>query len=395
MDGSRHLTTVDFFGTPLSLPALLDAVIILVVTVVSAIVLRVLIVRHSRRQEGIHAATWYTLSRLVSYTVLVAGALLAISALGLPLSQFSILAGAVGVGLGFGLQSLFANFISGVVLLLDKSLKVGDFVELESGVTGEVRDIKIRATAIATNDNIDILVPNSEFINGRVVNWTHREALRRIHVPFGVAYGTDKNLVKTAALEAAASVPFTLELDGARRPHVWLTGFGESSLNFELVIWIIAEATKKPAAVTAAYNWALHSALQAHGIVIPFPQRDLNVRTLFGLSDEDARAALRLAAVGGRSEGEAPSSQGIATPAVADDSAVDSSLGDAGAADSAGPDSSVGGAARADSAGDDSAGADSAGSDSAGDHSAGNDAIDDVKAESRVTQERRTGTEES
>ena len=159
-------------------------------------------------------STWYTLSRLVTYTVLVLGFFLAISALGVPLSDFAVLGGVIGVGLGFGLQSLFSNFISGIVLLLDKSLKVGDFVELESGVTGEVRDIKIRATTIVTNDNIDILVPNSEFVSGRVVNWTHRDVLRRLRVPFGVAYGTDKNAVKEAALEAAAAVPFTLSLDG-------------------------------------------------------------------------------------------------------------------------------------------------------------------------------------
>ena len=325
MDGSRRLASVDFFGSSIALDALLEAVIILVIAVVVAIVLRWLIVRHSRRQQSTHSSTWYTLSRLVSYTVLGFGVLFAVSALGLPLSQFSIVAGAVGVGLGFGLQSLFANFISGVVLLLDKSLKVGDFVELESGVTGEVRDIKIRATLIATNDNIDILVPNSEFVNGRVVNWTHREALRRLHVPFGVAYGTDKNLVKTAALEAAAAVPFTLELEGPRRPHVWLVGFGESSLSFELVIWINAEATKNPGAVTAAYNWALHAALQAHDIEIPFPQRDMNVRTLFGLSGEDARSALGFAAVG-TSKGKATSAPGT----DAHNDAVDEVNGESG-----------------------------------------------------------------
>lgn len=285
---------VEVFGTTITYGGLISAVVVAVVSIVAAVVLRQVIVRRSRRQDAAHASTWYTLSRLVTYCVLTLGFFVAIAALGVPLSRFAVLAGAIGVGLGFGLQPLFANFVAGVVLLIDKSLKVGDFVELESGATGQVRDIKMRATAIVTNDNIDILVPNSEFVSGRVVNWTHREVRRRLRIPFGVAYGTDKDLVRQAALEAAAAVPFTLDLEGPLGPQVWLSEFGDSALEFELVVWLNPEATMKPIAVMAAYNWALHTALQKHGIEIPFPQRDLNVRTLFGLSGDDARAALRL-----------------------------------------------------------------------------------------------------
>ncbi len=286
------------FGQPLTFGAVLTAGLVLVGSVLLAYVLRRAILQYSDRQRNARRATWYTVSRLVTYTVIVVGVLVAVSALGLPLSRLTVLAGALGVGLGFGLQTIFSNFVSGLILLFDKSLKVGDFVELESGVTGEVSDIKIRATRIVTNDNIDILVPNSEFVGGRVVNWTHREVSRRLRVPFGVAYGTDKELVKRAALEAARAVPFTLALDGPRRPQVWLSEFGDSSLNFELVVWLDAEATKKPAAVAAAYNWALHSALQHHEIEIPFPQRDINIRQLFGLSDRAAREAMRLPETG-------------------------------------------------------------------------------------------------
>src|SRR5690606_8387452 len=132
------------------------------------------------------------------------------------LTQFTVFAGAIGVGVGFGLQAIFSNFISGIILLFDRSLKVGDFVELEGDIRGTVRAINIRATRITTNDNIDVLVPNSEFVSKRVVNWTHGSVNRRIRVRFPVAYGVDKELVKKAALEAAARVPFTLALDGER-----------------------------------------------------------------------------------------------------------------------------------------------------------------------------------
>lgn len=282
------------FGEPISLDAVVVSLGVLVFTVLLALLFRRGLLRYSERESTAHRSTWYTVSRVLAYTIVGVGVLIAISVLGLSLSRFAWLAGALGVGLGFGLQAIFSNFISGLILLFDRTIEVGDFVELESGVTGEVRDIRVRATRIVTNDNIDILVPNSEFVTGQVVNWTHRDVSRRLRVPFGVAYGTDKNTVKRAALEASAELPFTLTLEGPRRPQVWLTEFGESSLNFELVVWLSGDATVRPAAVIAAYNWALHSALQRHNIAIPFPQQDLHVRSLFGLTGQDARDAVGL-----------------------------------------------------------------------------------------------------
>jgi small-conductance mechanosensitive channel len=244
------------------------------------------------RQDALRPAI-YTVSRLAKYILVVVGVLVAAGLMGIPLTQFAVLAGAIGVGLGFGLQAIFSNFVSGLILLFDRSLKVGDFVELESGVRGEVTDIGIRATRIMTNDNIDILVPNAEFVTGRVVNWTLGDNMIRLHVPFGVDYGVDKDLVKKTALEAAAEVPFTLSGQDRRKPQVWLVEFAESSLNFELVVWLTAEATKRPGAVKAAYIWALDNALRRHGIGIPFPTTDLNVRSLFGLQGRDALRAMR------------------------------------------------------------------------------------------------------
>jgi small-conductance mechanosensitive channel len=244
-------TIVDTSGGRITISGLLAAVLALAVAWVVSRVVRALMRRAAERpgNEG-RRALLYTLRRIVQYSVMTLGVLVAFDFLGVSLSTFSLFAGAVGVGLGFGLQSVFANFIAGLLLLFDKSLKVGDFVELESGVHGEVRDVRVRATTITTNDNIDILVPNSEFVSGRVTNWTHGEASRRIRIPFGVVYGAEKAEVREAALEAAAD--------------------------------------------RAAYNWALHSALQRHGIEIPFPQVDVNVRSLFGLEKGEALDALDL-----------------------------------------------------------------------------------------------------
>jgi len=257
------------------------------------IVLERLLRKHLMRRvlsrTGMDESMQYTVSRIVGYLVLVTGFYVALLTVGIELGSLAVVAGAFGLGLGFGLQNVISNFVSGIIILFERSLKVGDFVELESGVAGEVCEINMRSTWIVTNDNIDVLVPNSEFVNGRVINWTLKEACRRVRVPFGVAYGTDKELVRQAVLEAADRVPFTVKDDPKRCPQVWFVRFGNSSLDFELVVWIGPEAVKRPAAVQAAYLWEIHTALYAHRLEIPFPQNDVHFRSFFGLKDDEAK----------------------------------------------------------------------------------------------------------
>ncbi|HWU77343.1 MAG TPA: mechanosensitive ion channel domain-containing protein [Rhodanobacter sp.] len=266
-------------GVKIYLGSILGAILLFLGFLIATAILRRALRRYAERNHQLNQSTLYTVERLLHYLLLVIGLLWALGVAGIPMAKMTVFAGALGVGLGFGLQAIFNNFVSGLILLFDRSLKVGDFVELASGVHGHVREIRIRATLISTNDDIDILVPNSEFVTGRVVNWTLREVARRQKIPFGVAYGTDKELVKRAALEAAAEVPFTLSMEGKRAPQVWLAGFGDSSLDFQLVVWLNAEATRRVGAVTAAYYWALHSAFERHAIELPFPQRDLHVKS--------------------------------------------------------------------------------------------------------------------
>ncbi|MCB0873760.1 MAG: mechanosensitive ion channel [Thermoleophilia bacterium] len=285
------VTLISTTNMRVTIGGVLGGVLALIAVTALSWLLRRQVMRVGERNPSMSRSSLYTLTRVLHYTLLTFGVLWAIDIAGIALREFGLFAGALGVGLGFGLQAIFSNFISGLILLFDRSLKVGDFVDLPSGASGEVRDIRIRATRITTNDNVDILVPNSEFINGNVINWTHRDDSRRLHVPFGVAYGTDKELVKRAALEAADSQPFTTRDHHDRQPQVWLVEFGESSLNFELVVWLTAAATKRPVAVQAAYTWALHTALESHGIEIPFPQRDLHVRTVTPAAAEALPAA--------------------------------------------------------------------------------------------------------
>jgi small-conductance mechanosensitive channel len=281
------------FGITVSIGGVVAAIIAILAALALSLLLRRALRRYGDRHANANKAAIYTVSRLLHYALLVVGFLLAFELAGVPLSKFAVFAGAIGVGLGFGLQAIFSNFISGIILLFDRSLKVGDFVELEGDIRGTVRAINIRATRITTNDNIDVLVPNSEFVTKRVVNWTHGSFNRRIRVPFAVAYGVDKELVKKAALEAAGNVPFTLAMDGGKAPQVWLVGFGDSAVDFILAVWLTEEAARRNAAIQAAYLWELDTVLKKYGIEIPYPQTDMNLKSLFGYSGADAIRALR------------------------------------------------------------------------------------------------------
>jgi small-conductance mechanosensitive channel len=219
----------------------------------------------------------YLLSRLSGYGVWVLSAIIGLHYLGFELSSFAFLGGAVGVGLGFGLQNILNNFVSGIIILFERTLKVGDVVELQSGVIGKVTEINLRYTRITTSDLMDVLVPNSEFISGRVANWTYGELVRRIHIPFGVAYGTDKERVREAGLAAALGIEGTLN-DGDRKPEVWLVNMGDNALEFELVVWVGLASLAHPGATRNHYMWALETELSARGIEIPFPQRDLHIK---------------------------------------------------------------------------------------------------------------------
>lgn len=220
----------------------------------------------------------YALSRILRYILWIVGSMVGLVWLGFDLGSLAIMGGAIGVGIGFGLQNIFSNFISGIIILVEKTLKVGDFVDLQSGVVGTVTEISMRYTRVTTNDSVDIIVPNAEFINGRVTNWTLDEAVRRIHIPFGVAYGSDKNKVREAGIAAALTVDGTVSNE-RRVTDVWLVNFGDSGLDFELVVWVSKSLMTSPGSTHARFMWAIETELHKRGIEIPFPQRDLHVRS--------------------------------------------------------------------------------------------------------------------
>lgn len=227
-------------------------------------------------------------SRLIKVLLITAAVFIAFGTMGIDLTAFAVFTGAVGVGIGFGLQAIFNNFVAGLILLSEKSLKVGDFVDLADGLAGTVRQINIRNTTITTPLNIDVVVPNSEFVNGRVTNWTMLDPHARMRIPFGVAYGTDCERLRDILLEAADGVPYTLKDNADRKTQLWLVRFGESRLEFELVVWLTAEGIHRPMGAHAAYCWTIYVALRQHGIDIPVPQRDVHLKEAVPLRIDDA-----------------------------------------------------------------------------------------------------------
>ena len=195
--------------------------------------------RSVRRLLGDHIlakldpAPRFVIIRVVQYGVWVVGLFIALEFLGIDLTALTVVAGALGVGIGFGLQSVVSNFVSGLVLLLEQPIRINDRVTIEN-VEGNVVDIHFRSTTIVTNDNISIIVPNSQFINQSVINWSHGDPTIRIHVPVGVAYGSDVELVERTLQEVAAADKGVLQQPP---PEVRFTEFGDSSLNFDLLVW--------------------------------------------------------------------------------------------------------------------------------------------------------------
>ena len=278
--------------TPVTLGGVIAGATIAVLFFLAARLAGVIIRRlRDRSRHGREAL--YIVQKLVTYGLAILGFMAGLSTMGLDLSSLAVFAGAIGVGVGLGLQGIVKEFVSGLVLIFDRVLNVGDFVEVAEN-RGVVQEIGPRAVRIRTNDMIDLVVPNSKFIDGPVVNWTLHGVGRRMHIPFSVASDADRKKVREVVLAAARSVPFTLPESEAHKTQVWMTGFGDNGNDFELLVWPTLEAVKRPGAMQAAYVWAIADALDAAGIEVPYPQMEVRLRSLFQREGEAAVAALGL-----------------------------------------------------------------------------------------------------
>jgi small-conductance mechanosensitive channel len=224
--------------------------------------------------SGLDRSLQYAIAQIISNAVLIIGIFVVLENTGIHLAALTVFAGAVGVGVGFGLQNIVSNFISGLVILAERPITIGDRVEV-AGIAGQVQEIRARSTVILTNDNISMIVPNTKFIDSPVTNWTYGDPRVRFRIPVGVAYGSDVEKVREALIAAGLEHPATLR-DPA--PTAFLEKFGQSSIDFELVVWS-KEMSSRPRRYRSDLNFSIEKHLREAGIEIPNPQRDLHIRS--------------------------------------------------------------------------------------------------------------------
>ncbi len=211
---------------------------------------------------------------ITRYVVLLTGLLVFVQSVGIVLTTLNVLAGAIGIGVGFGLQNVISNFISGLIIMFERPIKVGDRIVVDD-IEGDVIEIGARSTVVVTNDNIAIIVPNGKFITENVVNWKYNDGTVRFRIPVGVAYGSDVRLVERLLLEVANAEK---EVLADPPPVVRFLAFGDNALEFELRAWS-STAVNRKGRLTSALNFAIYDRFREHGIEIPFPQRDLHLRS--------------------------------------------------------------------------------------------------------------------
>jgi small-conductance mechanosensitive channel len=279
------ISAINAAGIPLSWNAPLPAVSLSILQILLLIVLLVAVFWISSGTKrflfnrflvhsGLDRSLQYAIAQIVSNVVLVVGILIVLENTGIHLGALAVFAGAVGVGVGFGLQNIASNFISGLVILGERPITIGDRVEV-AGITGQVQQIRARSTVIRTNDNISMIVPNTKFIDSPVTNWTYGDPRVRFRIPVGVAYGSDVGKVREALLSAGRENPNTLKEPA---PSVFLEKFGESSIDFELVVWS-SEMSARPSRYRSDLNFAIEQKLREAGIELPFPQLDLHIKS--------------------------------------------------------------------------------------------------------------------
>lgn len=227
------------------------------------------------RRRGVDTGVAYALNRLLHYIILAVGLFVALDNLGFSITALAGLGAILAVGIGFGLQNIAQNFVSGIILLLERPVKQGDFVVV-GDTRGTVRHIRARATIVTTLDNVDILVPNGQFITEPVVNQTYGDRYVRVRINVGVSYGSDTELVRRTLLRVAAEHPAVVKRDEIT---VLFREFGESSLDFTLIVWV--DEPLDQARVASDLRFAINAAFRRERIEIPFPQRDLHVRSGF------------------------------------------------------------------------------------------------------------------
>lgn len=258
--------------SPITLSGLGTAIVIVIMSLIVAKVVCRVLEKNMNKRLKLSSGVTYAIIRFCHYGIIMFGVFIAAQTIGLNLGSLAVVFGFLSVGIGFGLQNVTSNFISGLILLIERPVAVGDFVNV-GGETGSIRHINMRSTVVKTMDNVMIVVPNSKFIEENVVNWSLEDSRVRFDCPVGVAYGSDVPKVKQVLLDVAGDHEDVLKHPV---PEVRFKEFGNSSLDFSLLVWI-SDPTQR-ARVRSDLNYKIDDGFRANNIEIPFPQRDLNLK---------------------------------------------------------------------------------------------------------------------
>lgn len=283
---SESLLTMTLFkigDLPITLSNLLQSILSFIATLLLSKFLRFALKKALSRKRVVSTASMFILDRLIHYLFIFGGTVISLTIIGLDFSNVLLLVGALSVGIGFGLQSIVNNFVSSLILLFSRSVKLGDLIQLPSGEWGRVVDVNIQNTIITTSDGVEIVEPNSNLIASKFVNWTMNNPYRRIHIPFYVDYDTDKELLKTIVIDCANKISHTVLDDiSIPRPALWLVGLEQGYMKYELVVWISSKKSPGNQGVIADYYWEIEKTLKSHQISVPLPKRDLYIKDLQG-----------------------------------------------------------------------------------------------------------------
>ncbi|NMF85279.1 mechanosensitive ion channel domain-containing protein [Nodosilinea sp. P-1105] len=281
---------------PYSLLDLLLLMVVLLGLVILASALTNVLRSRFLRITGVSLAAQEAIAVLSKYTLILLGTVVILQLWGIDLSSIALIASGLGIGVGLGLQGLVKDFVSGLVMVFERPVQVGDFVDF-GDVKGTIARIGSRSTEIRTLDQVSIIVPNSRFLDAEVVNWSHGNPISRIRLPVGVAYKSDPLKVKDALLEACETNQDILSVPA---PQVFFLGFGDSALSFQLLVWI-AQPNRQLIIKSDLY-FAIEASLRRHAIEIPFPQRDLHIRSGYLPIAASAEAQQVLGKLGNLSE---------------------------------------------------------------------------------------------
>lgn len=272
-DSSLNRTLIESEKNPLMLFELFRVLFFLILLVFLSGKLKTIFVKQVMSRYSDDIGVNQSIGTIFQYTAVLIGGLIIIQST-IELGSLNVLAGALGVGIGFGLQNIANNFISGLIILFERPIKVGDRIEVGQ-VTGDIVRISSRATTVSTNDNISIIIPNAEFISKPVINWSHSGRNIRFHVPVGVAYKEDPAHIKSILLDIATKHPDVLQTPA---PDVLFSEYGDNSLNFDLLVWT-STYINKPTVLKSQLYYLIFEKFKEHNVEIPFPQRDIHIKT--------------------------------------------------------------------------------------------------------------------